>query len=291
MSRRGNVTFQVEKITPAVAKGYLADNRSNRPLSFRTVDGYAAAMRRGDWLLNGEAVKFDADGKLVDGQHRLAAVLRSDIACEFVVIRGLSPDVFKTLDTGRNRTASDVLSIAKVPNPHAFGVALRLLHRALTDTQRSRQRITNSELEALRLSHPRFIELGLEALRVPYQTPLLPPGQTAYAFYMACHVNEERAREFFRALADRPAPDDEPQLHALRLREQLTRTMEEIVKPAPAVRLAWVIQAWNASLVGRALERFSRIVDEPPAWTPEPSFVSGYRQSLPTGRPARSSRA
>ena len=265
-------TFAVEKITPAAAREYLAANRSNRPISRGIVADYVRAMQAGEWLLNGEAIKFDTEGRLVDGQHRLAAIERACKPIDFVVIRGLDPEVFKTLDTGKKRSVADVLSIAKIPSADAFGVALRLLHRSLTASHRSKSRISNTQLEHLRREHPNFVEVGLQAIHTPFGTPLLSPGQHIFCFYMAYHVDARRARAFFRSLAGHPDPAAKQQVHAGQLRAWLTKTMDEIVKPAPKVRMTWVINAWNRSLEGRPCERFSRIVDEVPEFDPAPKF-------------------
>jgi hypothetical protein len=215
-------TFLVETITPDKAREYLAANRFNRPLSRTVVADYVAAMKAGEWLLNGEAIKFDWNGQLVDGQHRLEAIVRAEVPTDFVVIRDLDPGVFKTLDTGKKRTAADVLSIAQIPNAEAFGVAFRLLHRTLTGEHRSKKRVSNSQLEALRQEHPTLVELGIEAIHHPFATPLMSPGQQIFTFYMACHVDDRRARAFFRALAGRP--DDIPkQPQAAQLRAWLQR--------------------------------------------------------------------
>jgi hypothetical protein len=52
------------------------------PLSKRTVRDFAEAMRRGDWRLTHQGIAFDASGALVDGQHRLAAIVEADVPVE-----------------------------------------------------------------------------------------------------------------------------------------------------------------------------------------------------------------
>lgn len=272
---RPEPTFSIETITPAIAAEWLKANRSNRPLSKDIAAGYAEAMREGEWLLNGESIKFDWDGRLVDGQHRLAGVVKAGIRCEFCVIRGLDPEVFKTLDTGKKRSVGDVLSIKGVKNPNAVGIACRLLYRTLQNELGHKRRITNSQLDALRAAHARLLELCDEAFLSPYQTRLVGPGQLAFAFYMAVSVDEPKARAFFRAIAGRPEPRDRPQHQAVKLRERLESTMDEIVKPSTAVRLAWVIIAWNAAAAGKSVPHFSRVLTKLPEWTPAPRFRTG----------------
>jgi hypothetical protein len=266
--------YSEEVITPAIARRYLDANRSNRPMSRHVVAEYVSAMNGGEWLFNGEAIKFDRDGQLVDGQHRLEAVVKSGKSIAFLVIRGLDPEVFKTIDTGKKRSAGDVLAIKGVKNPNAVGGALRLLQRTLADEFGLKKRISNTVLDELRKQHPRFIELAQEADHAPYANGLLTNSALMFTFYMAVHVDERRARAFFRALSGRRQADDPIQPQATRLRERLTATMDELVKPSPKIRLAWVIEAWNRAYEGKPAERFSRILTELPQWDPLPKFKS-----------------
>ena len=71
----------------------------------------SAEMQNGYWMKSGDAIQFDRDGQLVDGQHRLLACVHSNIAQEFIVVYGLNPEVIKVLDTGKQRSSADVLSM------------------------------------------------------------------------------------------------------------------------------------------------------------------------------------
>jgi len=69
------VRSKVQAITPTKAAEYLEANTSNRPLSSATVKSFAEAMSRGDWMVTHQGIAFSAAGVLVDGQHRLAAIV------------------------------------------------------------------------------------------------------------------------------------------------------------------------------------------------------------------------
>ena len=98
----------VEKITPAKAKEYLKKNTDNyRKLSRATVTRYAEAMKAGRWELNGEPIVFAESGILKDGQHRLAAIIRSGMTIETNVSRGVS-DKVTIYNTGKKRTNVDI---------------------------------------------------------------------------------------------------------------------------------------------------------------------------------------
>lgn len=104
------VTSKVETITPAIARQLLVHNTHNRAASIK-VSAYALAMRRGEWDLNGEAIKFSGDGTLLDGQHRLLAVIESGVTIQTLVVRGLDSDAQETMDTGKSRSLADVLKL------------------------------------------------------------------------------------------------------------------------------------------------------------------------------------
>lgn len=107
---------RIETITPAKAQEYLNNNTYNRPLSDVYVNALADQMKRGQWRMNGEPVIFSGSGRLLDGQHRLAAIVRSGVSVEMAVTRGVDEDTFATIDTGKGRTAGDVFAIAGIRN-------------------------------------------------------------------------------------------------------------------------------------------------------------------------------
>jgi hypothetical protein len=105
------VRSKVQTITPVKAAQYLELNTTNRPLTKRTVREFAEAMRRGEWRVTHQGIAFDTTGVLVDGQHRLAAVVEADVAVEMTVFTDVPVGAFDVLDTGKRRNAADVLAI------------------------------------------------------------------------------------------------------------------------------------------------------------------------------------
>ena len=72
---------------------------------------FAAAMRRGEWRVTHQGIAFDTTGVLVDGQHRLAAIVEADIPVEVTVFTEVPERAFDLLDTGKRRNAAAVLAI------------------------------------------------------------------------------------------------------------------------------------------------------------------------------------
>jgi hypothetical protein len=75
------------------------------------VRSFAEAMRRGDWVVTHQGIAFDVNGVLVDGQHRLAAIIEAEVPVELTVFTDVNEGSFDVLDTGKRRNAADVLAI------------------------------------------------------------------------------------------------------------------------------------------------------------------------------------
>jgi len=84
-------------------------------------------MLAGQWKLTGDSIKFNGSS-LIDGQHRLQAIVRSGVTVKCLVVRNLARDVFDVLDTGRSRQAGDVLSGYGYPNVYLLASAARYLY-------------------------------------------------------------------------------------------------------------------------------------------------------------------
>lgn len=120
---------KVETITPEVAMALLAANTHNRKLRRAHVESLAATISSGEWTLNGATVKVANDGMLIDGQHRLEAVVLAGRSIETVVVRGLRASSQETVDTGRRRQLADVLAIEGYPDSRALSAAANVLYR------------------------------------------------------------------------------------------------------------------------------------------------------------------
>lgn len=103
----GKITSQVMTITPALAAEYLERNTRNRPLRKRHVRNMAAQMKSGQWVI-AQPIIFSHEGVLIDGQHRLQAVILSGVSVQMLVVHGVSEGAFGVIDQGPNRSASDL---------------------------------------------------------------------------------------------------------------------------------------------------------------------------------------
>lgn len=101
----------MQTITPKKAAEWLNANTANRPISKPVVRGFAEAMKRGEWMVTHQGIAFDVNGVLIDGQHRLGAIVEADVPVEMTVFTDVEEGTFDVLDTGKRRNAADVLAI------------------------------------------------------------------------------------------------------------------------------------------------------------------------------------
>ncbi len=107
-----NATMKQEIVSPEIAAQYLRANIVNRKLRPTVVKRYEEEMRQNSWTLTSDAIAFDEDGNLIQGQHRLNAVVKTGLAQVFWVARNMPNDSRQNLDSGSKRELHDRLTIA-----------------------------------------------------------------------------------------------------------------------------------------------------------------------------------
>ena len=122
-------TSIVETITPQKAQEYLAKSGGNRNISKPVVASYATTMREGKWILNGEPIVFDVDGVLLNGHHRLHAVIQSNVPIQTFVTRGVEHGAFTTFDCGRHRTLGQLIGMNGIKHYNSVASVVNVVFR------------------------------------------------------------------------------------------------------------------------------------------------------------------
>lgn len=110
------VNMEIVQMTPDKAAAILADQATlaeTSALKQRSIDRgrvgqYAREMAGGQWKLNGETIAFNGR-KLLNGQHRLHAVVESKTSVPMIIVRGVGEDAFYTVDQGKSRSIGDLM--------------------------------------------------------------------------------------------------------------------------------------------------------------------------------------
>lgn len=99
-------------VTPTMARDMLIRNPNNRKLRRSNIRYLAEEIKSGRWKLTHQGVAVAKDGTLLDGQHRLCAIVEANISALINVSYDCDPEIFSVIDTGSMRTTADVLHIA-----------------------------------------------------------------------------------------------------------------------------------------------------------------------------------
>lgn len=144
---------EVLEITPELATDLLKGNVNNRGLSRTRVKTFAKQVTQGRWRKTGQGISISSSGRLLDGQTRLHAVVQSGQPATMVVAWNCDEDSFAVFDTGRARSATDVLKIAGCEqHQNIISAGLRLAIPLIADPEAYfviSQGITNEEIVEL----------------------------------------------------------------------------------------------------------------------------------------------
>src|SRR5690349_1505768 len=102
----------VMEVTPDMAARWLEGNTHNRPLNQAHVERLVKDMKAGRWQLTHQGLAFDDRGVLLDGQHRLWAVIEANVPVNFRVFFNEPPESRLVLDCGKRRSNLDILTLS-----------------------------------------------------------------------------------------------------------------------------------------------------------------------------------
>ena len=80
-------------------KNTKTSNTNNRPIRYPHLDKLSEAIEKGEWKVTNQGIAFDADGNLIDGQHRLAAILQTRQTVKMMVATNMDAGIFDVVDT------------------------------------------------------------------------------------------------------------------------------------------------------------------------------------------------
>lgn len=197
---------QTMLVSPGLAKSWLGLNKDNRGLNERHIARLSESMSKGDWKLNGQGLVFSKEGLLLDGQHRLHAIIKADKPVMFDVRFGVDSSAMMTIDEGKRRNAADVLQIKGVKNATAVSAACKVVMTYDNETSENPSRISrpsNVEVFNWLSENPEMNKVVSAAVKYYNVAPDSPLSASRIAGFMfICNrSNKEMSEEFFYKLS------------------------------------------------------------------------------------------
>lgn len=270
MPPRPDVKVELQLITPELAQQWLQVNFRNRNQRPKQILAHTRDMLMDAWRFIGDTIKFSSDGRLLDGQHRLEAIVKARTPQWLIVVFGIDPDAFDVIDAGAKRTGADMFKLAGYRYPTLLASVASM---ALTQGGVARKQLTHSELlRAVREDPDLYTVVNEEMPRLLALDGLASGTVIAYSYYRLAKIDDQSARVFFdglNSLAQLPAHSPILALH---------RHLPKIHQ-ARGGRGAWsyrldclaaIYTAWNAWRDGEAMDRIRPQIVRGKVQVPEP---------------------
>jgi hypothetical protein len=254
-----NIHTTVEEITPRKAENWLKRNLSiNRAQSPSHIKYLAEQMSSGHWQLNGQSIKFDLSNNLIDGQHRLMAVVESGVSIYSLVVRGVPSDYFYTIDLGKTRTHGNALYFKGYKHYNTLAATInhvRFIHNAYDTSKKSAPHETIEFIE----NNPGIIDCVDYIYKLvqvsKYRDISVSIG--AALFFIMRQKHAELAEEFFYKIYS--GVNIKPDSPVLRLRAKMVGAKHQRTRAKQ--KAAYVIKCWRYYRMGKSMKQLG--------WNPE----------------------
>lgn len=279
------ITHEIRTINNQDAKKLLNKNKKNRKISSYKVLEYRKAILKGSWQLNGQPIIISDKKTLIDGQQRLTALagIEDDsITIEIAIISGISIDAFDTLDTGKARSASDLLSIKGINTQYVstlssaakklndYSERLRMMsekeiwYKKLAKLNKGDPRIkfdfqktTLQNKDVYDYIHiPKYKKLffdGVKKIKDNKVSLLMTPADTLYYYVLLHSLNKTKASEFCDQIITNTNIEYGSPIHLLTNR--INGCRKNKTRLSGEERDAIVITAWNSYVQGVQLKQ------------------------------------
>lgn len=238
-------------VTVKMAQEWLETlNTHNRPVVASNVLKLVRELRNDYWMVNGETIKFDWNGVLLDGQHRLMAIVESGCPAECLVVYGLDPECFPTLDAGTRRTAGHHVAMLGKSHYNTLGTAITHLRRYergdLVSTTAADRVVSGPEVVETLARYP-DLEQSVDWGRSVGK--MLSPSLATFFHYVFSRQDAALADAFFEGLANGTGLADTDAVY--HLRERLIRArLDRTATLSARYVMALVIKAWRKTVAG-----------------------------------------
>ena len=248
-----NKPLAIVHLTPEMATELLEQNTLNRPLNQQHVSRISRQITDGKWRFNGDTIKVAKTGDVLDGQHRLWAVIDAQKSVDTVLVRGIEREAFATIDTIRKpRSGADTLALCGATRyrniaSEALKWLLRWQRGFLEDYRAPQNRIENSDVEEAYTNNPQIIRAVERATKL---RGLGNPSIIAFLYYILSNRNEVLAERMMVTLEDPSGVGISDPF--FRLRTYFTSDHHK--RKEPLVTIALAIKAANAAATGQKVQ-------------------------------------
>jgi len=252
----GKPNISYVHVSPEIAERWLRKNGVNRNIRLAKVNKYARDMTEGRWTLDASMICFDSDGILLNGQHRLTAIVKSGVTVLFAIARNMPNESIRNMDSGAARTAADMLGMSGEKNASLLGSVLRqmiLIDSKRLYQDRNVQDISHGEVEDYLSANPEIRD-SIAAAGTCSGAIDATGTALAIAHALIARVNGRQiADRFLTQLARRLNEPEGSAVHAVDTHLREARRARRRIENRNQVFL--LLKAWNYYAAGRSVAR------------------------------------
>jgi hypothetical protein len=255
------VKSQVRDITPQMAAELLSKNTKNRVLRPRNVKFLSQQMEDGAWHLTGSGIQIGVSGRILDGQHRLQAVIESGCTVPMFIVSGIDDAAMSVIDTGMNRRANDVLSISGIKNSGAIaGGVKKILAHKRSKTHGGKlhryEQATNQQVLDFAIENSEFLNEIFNKSQKYYRSfPAVTISGYMAHYHRFYGEDKDRVDQFFMSLAS--GVGDGIKDPAIVLRNKLMRDKMTAGVLTPKEKDAIITSAWKYYRKGKKINHLT----------------------------------
>ena len=241
------ITATIENVTPKLAETLLGSNFDRqRHKASAHIDSLVGEMERGTWSATANPIQIADTGKIINGQHRLNAVVRYGKPVKMLFLRGQPESDFKHIDTKvKPRDGVDMATIEGYAHARELMPQIQYLRNYHESSNPmtvapAKRRLAPYELmkwgydthgDALIEALDEFKSMGRDVSKVFKKRPLL------WCYYQAKQVDEELAYAYISYLVN---PYDHDPINATH--KMIRKHIEQ-----------WTVEQSRNGLLGRML--------------------------------------
>lgn len=249
--------FRVLNVGPDLAAAWLEKNDNNRNEAKGNAAKISRSMELGDFKFLGDPVRFDTEGQLLDGQHRLKGIVDNGIEIPLLVIRGFHAAAQLYMDQGKTRQAGDQVKLAGVTAQSGnnwASIARLVIRWDAGDVLGNLLVPGTAEIVAFCEEHKDQMARAVAAANSQYRRVGARKPVAGATFYFAELIDAQLAHRFFRQLATGEDIRTGDPVFALR-DTLLKRKGTGGNKLSSNEELSLFVRAWNATRDGITLQR------------------------------------
>lgn len=248
------------EIDPMEAGRLLENGHPNRAIRESRVIEIADQIRNGKYTRNGECLVLDADGKLLDGQHRCRAVqmVGKSIVTYIVHLPKTTASVFDSFDQGSARNGADRILELGAKNCALQAAIIKLViqyERTSSDPTQRVPRVTPGDIRMRRSKDPLEFERSASYLNghKKHLHGMVPISHVGFVHYIGSKRDVAVADAFVEALTNgAELPASSP---VLLLRNRLILENQTGKRSGRRENIALLIKAWNLYASGRTAKQ------------------------------------